>query len=388
MTQVKKQKGKSNPISANIIKLYAMQSIALDVSCLRGFARLCDLAKISNADEYDQVNHPDGMQRNLNKKHAREAYEYAKTCKPGQKRIWPEVILSIRRMDGVEIKSNSSFKGSSEIHGVNIRVDLDKIDVSASDPTFSRVDGNHRLYYAKGGKFGTAVETIVPFCIIQGLTRAEERIIFRTINEMQKKLSVSHLLRIEGQTSDDFEMKKNNPVLWLVGGLRKEALSPFYNVVYIAGKKQDQAAYIINQKSLLDGVALLYKSLDIQLRDVSKIELLLKILVNYYNAVKERWPNQWNDNKHQDYLLMTNTGMQALAYLGAEIIKKQIVRREVTKEVFLGALKVVEFDWKSVDDEGKKRTTGRAGGEAMGKEMIGEWLAVEKDGEDLSKMNF
>ena len=44
----------------------------------RGHARLSDLARISKADIYDQVNNPLGTQRDLSLKHAKDAYEYVK----------------------------------------------------------------------------------------------------------------------------------------------------------------------------------------------------------------------------------------------------------------------------------------------------------------------
>ena len=59
------------------IELIAHQSKNLDVMCYRGDALLAHLALISQADVFDQITNPDGLQRDLSPKHASEVYEYA-----------------------------------------------------------------------------------------------------------------------------------------------------------------------------------------------------------------------------------------------------------------------------------------------------------------------
>ena len=110
MTQTKKKERSSCPFPQMLIKLHAIKSKALDVYCYRGFAKLCDLAKISNADEYHPTTNPNGIQRELKKKNDREAYNYASKEIPWEKRIWPEIILNLRNKDGVKIESGSPYK--------------------------------------------------------------------------------------------------------------------------------------------------------------------------------------------------------------------------------------------------------------------------------------
>ena len=209
MTQTKKHKGSPLPFMAEVIKFHAIKAKALDVDCYRGFAKLSDLARISCADQYDPNTHKDGIQRELQPKHAREAYYYAASPIAGEKRIWPEIILSLRSKEGVKITSVGQWKGAKEISGVTIRVELNKIVINTTNPTLSRVDGNHRLFYAGGqGKKFKPLDVIVPFCIIENLSRNEEVLIFKTINEQQVKLKTDHLLRITDQTTPDFDSGK------------------------------------------------------------------------------------------------------------------------------------------------------------------------------------
>ena len=67
---------------------------------------------------------------------------------------------------------------------------------------------------------------------------------------------------------------------------------------------------------------------------------------------------------------MSNTGMQALGMIGAELINKLIELGKVKEDDFLRELKVVKFNWKKHQDnkdtwvEGRL-PTGRSGGEII-----------------------
>jgi hypothetical protein len=56
--------------TAMTVKLIAIEAPNLDTTCYRGSAALADLARISQADIFDQIDNPDGLQRDLNRKHA------------------------------------------------------------------------------------------------------------------------------------------------------------------------------------------------------------------------------------------------------------------------------------------------------------------------------
>src|SRR5688572_13956997 len=87
---VRRPKPKPTPARLSIPVL---QARVLGVDVVRGYARLSDLALISRADIYDAKTNPNGTQRDLSPKHARDAYEYVR-----QEEIafWPEVFLALR----------------------------------------------------------------------------------------------------------------------------------------------------------------------------------------------------------------------------------------------------------------------------------------------------
>src|SRR5712691_3609896 len=79
------------------IELEAHQAQNLDTVCFRGAAPLAQLALISQADVFDQITNPDGLQRDLSPKHASDAYDYASgTSDPRFPRAFPEVVLNVR----------------------------------------------------------------------------------------------------------------------------------------------------------------------------------------------------------------------------------------------------------------------------------------------------
>src|ERR1041385_5929820 len=83
----------------------AIRGRVLGVNVYRGFAKLGDLADISQADIYHQVDNPTGTQRELSLTHARDAHDYVRTHDLG---FWPEVFLCAR------LKSSITFTPFSD----------------------------------------------------------------------------------------------------------------------------------------------------------------------------------------------------------------------------------------------------------------------------------
>src|ERR1044072_8801136 len=150
----------------NTITLTALETKNLDTVCYRGSAPLADLARISQADVFDQEDNPDGLQRDLNRKHASDAYDYV--ARPADKelpRAYPEVILNVRDKHVLTTETESLADGSRL---VVLPFDVDKI-MNARTVKVSRVDGNHRLVFAGGSKDRDPLTAQAPFQIHDGL---------------------------------------------------------------------------------------------------------------------------------------------------------------------------------------------------------------------------
>src|SRR5260370_16048027 len=105
------------------------------------------------------------------------------------------------------------------------------VDAAKAGPgiAISRVDGNHRLYYADGAESGySRIEKIVSFCLAYDLSRDEEIQLFRDINDNQRPMNTSHLDRIEIMLTPEELLKKRNPELYISQRLSNDSASPLH----------------------------------------------------------------------------------------------------------------------------------------------------------------
>ncbi len=370
-----------------ISSIYAMAGNCFGVRSYRGFAPLSVLSQMSMADEFNQRSNPDGTQRGLKKRHAKEAYEYARDHINDKDALWPEIILNIREPDVVKIKKQARTKGpkDAEIDMVKIQIFWDKIKSykNAKKTAISRVDGNHRLYYAGGeidSKRYPALQNVYsPFCIIKGTTVDDERWIFMTINYEQKKLNVSHLLRIKQQLSSDNEMWRSDKGLWIVTRLGTDQISPFYNEIFKGGRKVKGEKYLIRQKSLLDGVNQTLQNFVYHTK-INDREKLLTIIINFYMAVEDLWPHEWRDKKK--YMLMTSTGLQALGIVGGKLMTLLyplgLLKKDDFKNKLIQLKQSVDDCWESKSEfmVGKR---GRPGAQQIAEDIMNEIGTIDEN---------
>jgi len=125
--------------------LLCLKGTSVNTTVYRGFAKAKDLAKISEPDIFDQSDNPLGTQRDLKSWHARQAHAYGagNIKRQTKQRIWPEILLNVRDPKVVKV-------GHPDSNGlVKIAILENKIkDRKGINPQISRVDGNHRLFYA------------------------------------------------------------------------------------------------------------------------------------------------------------------------------------------------------------------------------------------------
>ncbi|NQS90218.1 DGQHR domain-containing protein [Patescibacteria group bacterium] len=368
--------------------IYAMSGNTFGVKCYRGFAPLATLSKMSKADEFHQIDNPEGTQRDLRPKHAREAYEYAKSNKHGKNALWPELILNIRDGSPIDIRPRAVTKGPKEegLSFAKIRIDWEKINKLKEEGkiSISRVDGNHRLYFAGGEikpkRYPSLDDVYSPFCITVGISKQDEMRIFKDINAKQKRLNVSHLLRLDEQLMPDTELVIANKPLWIVKKISEDRTSPFYGEVHKGGKKGKSEKYLIKAKSLLDGIVQLLNNFPNH-ENVSNHSKLLTAIINYFNAVKKVWPNEWEDAK--GYKLMTNTGLQALGIVGGRLMQAYSSSQKPLKtDVFAAQLNILKknipnfWENKSIYMDGK---SGRPGSQAIASEIYDEVTSLSSE---------
>jgi DGQHR domain-containing protein len=237
---------------------------SLNTVVYRGFAKASDLARISEPDVFDQTQNPEGTQRDLKSWHAREAHAYAEGLveRQTEKRIWPEVLLNVRDT-GVVIVGKPDSKNLVEIEVLTEKI----VSRNGIDPQISRVDGNHRLFYAAGyaekrRKINlSSLDVVIPFCLTVGLPRKEEAALFGDINGNAVKMNTSHLDHLKYRLIAEEAIKQDELPLWIAEDLANDSESPFYNSVFLGGKRSKEQIYLVSLTALKGGLqTLLHES--------------------------------------------------------------------------------------------------------------------------------
>jgi DGQHR domain-containing protein len=331
------------------LRIPVVRAKMLGVNIYRGFCELGLLSEISKADIYDQVNNPTGTQRDLNPKHAKEAYLYIQEKEFG---FWPEVFLCARDK---KILTFTPISDEDDSLGF-ITIDVNKIKSNPDKLCIARVDGNHRLHYGDGSVEGfTRVTKIVSFCLSVDLTKEEEIRLFKDINDNQKAMNTSHLDKIEVKLSPEEELKRRNPELYIAQKLGEDSSSPMFGKIYDGGKKP--VGHFIPLRALKTGIEYML-SRSTQLPRLSDASIQYKVIRNYFIATKEWQPEAWE--RYREFLLLRGTGLWAVCFLGSFVIDKVLVQEQYESSDMLRILKSGrDWDWsKNGDFAG---LSGRAG---------------------------
>lgn len=321
------------------IKCPAVRAKVLGVNVYRGFAKLCDLADISQADIYDQKKNPKGTQRDLSPSHARDAYEYIKNSDFG---FWPEVFLCSRQKDNVTFYPISSKSPDIGILEIDISHAKSKQNIS-----ISRVDGNHRLHYGDGKVSSySRIDKLVSFCLAYDLSREEEIQLFKDINKNQKPMSTSHLDGIEVRLTPEETLKKRNPDLFIAQRLHKDKQSPLFDLVYEGGIKP--VGIYIPLRGLKTGIEYML-SRSTQLPRLPDAEAQFRVIRNYFQAVKQWQPKAWSHPK--EYIILRGSGLWAICFIGAHVIDRALIQDKFDTPFMLGILKSgKDWDWSKKGD--------------------------------------
>lgn len=395
------------------------------VTC-RGYASLDKLSVVSSPDVYDQVNNPNGTQRDLNPKHAKDCLDYAldsvDLAPEESPRYFPEVILNARDASVVEIYDPEnpehildvdSFAEEIEhaIVGLRIRVGDLEFPKPLVSPQISRVDGNHRLngtddlleMLAAGDvddEFPDEFPT-VSFSILLSLSALQEASLFRDINGEHQGMEVAHLSTLTLRTGDSDEMRddpKTRP-LWLANELTKSDKA-FSGKVFFGGAKTGlkeagpmPPLKINSLKTTIHQQIQSAPGVDVAFKD--EPEATLELIDRYWKAVATVFPEAWNDKS--GYILLQSIGLGAFARLGGHLIDQALESGEMDQEHFEQQLKVVRnavplerSAWKGIAGAGGQKVVADALREAANpdaaklakikNQLVGELTIDEKLG--------
>jgi DGQHR domain-containing protein len=322
----------------------------LNLLCLRGFARLDQLAAISAPDIYDMVDNPSGTQRALKRRHATECLTYAMASQalPPEEdpRYFPEILLNARDINVIELYSLkepeellefNSFADMPEMESsyVGLRIPLSEIEFPkrTKGPQISRVDGNHRLHGIDEALIALSEngndddpEDFPPaaFSFLLGLDPLQEAKLFRDINGEHEGMEVAHLDTIQIRTTDPEVLKAHHRALWLASELIKPGRA-FQNKVFMGGQREGAKKMGLSPPIKINS---LKSTLQLMLKSAPRVaaqfreepEVLLRIIDNYWKAVSRTFPEAWGNKR--DYILLQAIGLGAFAKFGGALLDK------------------------------------------------------------------
>ncbi|NBR65435.1 MAG: DGQHR domain-containing protein [Actinobacteria bacterium] len=351
----------------------------LNLVQVRGFASLDFLADISGADVFDMVDNPDGTQRELKKPHAKEAYQYAVgsvDADPDEDpRAFTEVILNARNSDAVSFEVSGQKINFEEIDlseeisiVADLIINLEQLTYPAEEynPDISRVDGNHRLSAIEkiSQRDPERIFPVTSFALFVNLTKQQELKVFSDINGNQQKMDTSHLVNIlANQKGDTILLSSKSRAKWFAKRL-SVVDGPFEGLVFMGGSKKGlkKANGVVPPLTLTGLTSMLVHTLrgleEVIAKDfstekcgkaaagdkeasayiLSRAEALNLLISRFWNAVKEVFPEAWNDKKKSTYVLYDSTGSVALSQLAGSMINLAITEKKIEQSDFVATL--------------------------------------------------
>lgn len=318
-----------------------------------------DILKIAYADirrietETDNIL---GIQRELSPKRVKEIAKYVKT----KDATFPtNVILSIRS-ERIKSLDNVEEMQSDELEIISYKDNVLKIIIEENVAKI--IDGYHRIAGLASHSDWNVGEFEINVTVFIDMDPEDEAIVFATINKAQTKPSNS-------LAYDLFELAKSRSPQKtahnIVRFFNKQNENPFYRKIKLLGKSIygtetiSQATFVesvmafISTDPMLDRDLLKRnKELPLNNKDLENLifrrlfieekdAVIAKIINNYFEAIRMRWPDAWNA-KVPEMILNRTTGFIALmrflkiAYSLSSKDGNQIVSIEDFYNIFIG----------------------------------------------------
>jgi DGQHR domain-containing protein len=339
----------------------------------RGFGPLSELATISRADIFDQDKNRSGTQRNLSVQHARRAYQYVTEKTEA---FYPEMILNVRD------KSFIRFTAKDEENGVKFGIlEFVKDPRVATDLVVSRLDGNHRLWFADGHeKDMEAVDRPVSFCFVTLENLNTELALFRDINDNQMGMNTSHLQNITARLLGEKALKVQNPALYIVQRLVKDKKSPLCGMVHEGGKVRKGATLAGLTIANLTSAVRDMLARSAKLTQFPDAEAQYAVIKNYWIALKVWLPDAWKNPR--SWMIFKGVGLYAISYVGIEIIDRSLLKGKYSSQDMLEYLQQIPPE--ALATKETLPYAGRGGGRKLANDLIAN---LEEEGEvSLSKL--
>lgn len=289
-----------------------------------------DILKISKVDyrKFDTVSMETSgsVQREPSKKRIRDICDYSETLDAA----FPTPILL-----SVENKSYSFKDNIISIDGEHVA------DI---------VDGQHRILGL--GKSNQIEKFEIPVVFLLDGTEEQKALIFATINGKQTKVPASLIYDLFGVTENRSPQKTAHEI---ARALNSTPGSPWYQRLKMLGKKTEGGIESLSQGTFVKRLLPLIS--DEPEQDMDKLKrgqtlninekcvfreyfckeqdsIILKILMNVFQAVRDTWPKEWNDP--DSFILSKTVGFWGIMDALPEMMRRGKERKNLSFEYFTG----------------------------------------------------
>lgn len=254
------------------------------------------LSRIENAEL--------GIQRDLKDPKIKEITEYLKTADA----TFPNTIIIAIQNDPLEIEPSYRLSDDGQV-----------LDIKLQDGIANILDGQHRL-----NGFSKEEDNFeLPVAVFLDLSLGEQARIFAKINSTQTKVDLSLVYELFGITEDRTPEKV---AFHLVQFLNTEDSSAWKGKIKTLTDKsgdlaQGSMAKFFHKELLEKNES--FKKLYSEKRDTD----IKNILLNYFNAIAEIFPNEWS-NKNKEFILTKTTGFNGFMLFFLSLIEIANYKKE------------------------------------------------------------
>lgn len=252
------------------------------------------------------------------------------------------------------------------------------------------IDGQHRIEGMLRNKI-TIKE--LPIVVLFDLTREEMAVIFSVINSNQRPVPKSYIYDLFDLYSGRSPLKTCHSI---AKALNSDINSPFYMRMKMLGRKANENESISQGSFVFFLCSLISKDPDYDERAIKndvdlemgdnppilrkwfindKDEIIYKILFNYFDAVKEIFPDEWANSKES--ILTKTTGIGGLFKAFSYAYELGIKEKELTKEFFVRLFKSTSifFAANNIVLRSVSFGSGEAAQKRLSKRFIESWTS-------------
>jgi DGQHR domain protein len=280
-------------------------------------------------------NQEEGIQRDPLQKRISEIEAY---CKDPDAAFPTPIILSL---ESSKVKFNENN---------------DTIEYDNEERLFEILDGQHRVKGIQAANLNSRFECELLVVLMFDLTEEEKAYVFSTINSNQAKVDKSLIYDLFDLSTERSPLKTCHYIARIMNSQEEY---PFYKKLKMLGKKESEGSTlsqgsfvkglvdlisknpqkdmiaIKNGENLEEPEGLVFRKLFINEKD----DIILKIMKNYFNAVKYTFPNQWESDK---YILTKTTGYLGLMKAFPKLYNLGMERKQLDEEFFRDVFKIVQ----------------------------------------------